>query len=98
MSSSVSPLAPAAGSSSRVPRPAIGHDRNAPIVQAPPRPGIEYVQNEHGLPSARRVPAQSAPRPSTAYQGYHSSQESTPSATSRVPNWEDSRYYASRPK
>ncbi|KAG2351869.1 hypothetical protein BDR07DRAFT_1441182 [Suillus spraguei] len=39
----------------------VTQDRNAPIVQPTPRPGVEYI-HESGLPSARRV------------QGYHQGQ------------------------
>lgn len=47
-------------------------DRNGPIMQPNPRPGVEYT-HEGGLPSARRV--------QSYHQGqYHSSQGSSPSS------------------
>ncbi|KAG1738411.1 uncharacterized protein EDB91DRAFT_458649 [Suillus paluster] len=74
VSSSAATFGPIPITSSRPQHTFVTHDRNAPIVQPTPRPGVEFI-HEGGLPSARRIQGypQGQPQPS---HGSLSSQQS----------------------
>ncbi|EGO25034.1 hypothetical protein SERLADRAFT_391118 [Serpula lacrymans var. lacrymans S7.9] len=72
----------------------MAHDRHAPIVQPTPRPGIEYIRDEGGLPSARRIPVQHG-LPSPTHQ-VDSPQGSSYSEASPIDEWQNPQYYSSR--
>ncbi|KAG2075419.1 hypothetical protein BDR04DRAFT_40359 [Suillus decipiens] len=57
----------------------VTQDRNAPIIQPTPRPGVKYI-HESGLPSARRV------------QGYHQGQYQSSQGSPSPSQQSDSSY------
>ncbi|KAG2348085.1 hypothetical protein BDR05DRAFT_606114 [Suillus weaverae] len=74
VASSPATFGPVPMTSTRPQHAFVTQDRNAPIIQPTPRPGVEYI-HEGGLPSARRVQGY--------YQGqYQSSQGSSSSQQS----------------
>ncbi|KAG1866159.1 hypothetical protein F4604DRAFT_971936 [Suillus subluteus] len=71
VASSPATFGPVPVTSTRPQHAFVTQDRNAPIIQPNPRPGVEYI-HEGGLPSARRV--------QSYHQGQYQSSQGLPSS------------------